>query len=537
MAQASPAPVQQLTVFLIDKSVTAFPEALMLPRSLDAFPLKRAFGDGTLFVKPNRRKVPKWVGYVTPGVTEDLGSIFTASSSAILILRVRGRLLAVSFGFGKWLLKPQVIVPDFGLRVTLNAVDPDNLRSVDVKTFQDLTLHTRRQSSKGSPLESFGLDPMQDILRAVTGEPSDKALAIRLTGADALSVAARVKLGDLTALGAKLIKLFTAKAYRERFEWVDHLRPVKDSELIDELDAELVHAVNVRDDVALQLGPPEPIRWDNVILFRYSTDRTTSFSDLNSADYFLTLRREATLATLKSHKVSAIRGEDDEIEAEWSIYATCLFESVRRQTRYVLSSGRWYAIKSSLADQVKDRLSTLIAGAPTLPNALDGETEDDYNGRVARDVKGITQMHKILAKGDGFGAPIELCDLLTDSDELVHVKVWAKSGTLSHMVAQGLVSAEAYLWEPSYRKDLSDKAKTEHGTAVARRLAAVPIAKDLTVVYALIIADRPNWPHHLPFFSQLHLTQAAERLRRAGFGVSLSRVVREGASSSATTKN
>lgn len=63
-----------------------------------------------------------------------------------------------------------------------------------------------------------------------------------------------------------------------------------------------------------------------------------------------------------------------------------------------------------------------------------------------------------------------------------------------------------------------------------KRIAALipddkPDSKEFEVVYAIITTmSAGKWPAGLPFFSQLILANAAERLRRHGYRVSLLRI-------------
>src|SRR5262249_44996663 len=155
--------------------------------------------------------------------------------------------------------------------VTLNTVNPKSIRSVDLKTFQDLTLHTRRQSSRGSPFETFGLDISQDILRGVTGEPSDSQLARRLTGADALAIMTEAKVTNLGKLAGRLIAEYKKTDYTKNFGWIDQLQAVTDLSVISELNDALVVAINEHDGSAVQIGPPGPVEWEHISGFRYSS--------------------------------------------------------------------------------------------------------------------------------------------------------------------------------------------------------------------------------------------------------------------------
>ncbi len=96
------------------------------------------------------------------------------------------------------------------------------------------------------------------------------------------------------------------------------------------------------------------------------------------------------------------------------------------------------------------------------------ETEGDYNERAAVE-QGFFLLDKKLVKCTQTTSPIELCDLLTQDKQLVHVK-HRKGGSagLSHLFSQGSVSAEVMLGDKGFRK----KART-----VLRRVN--PRARDL----------------------------------------------------------
>ncbi|MGT4071592.1 UNVERIFIED_CONTAM: TIGR04141 family sporadically distributed protein, partial [Aeromonas hydrophila] len=68
--------------------------------------------------------------------------------SAIFLTRAGNRLFALSFGHGRHLLNPGCYEDRFGLRVTLNSVDPDMLRAVDVTTLEANPFHGKRQATR-----------------------------------------------------------------------------------------------------------------------------------------------------------------------------------------------------------------------------------------------------------------------------------------------------------------------------------------------------------------------------------------------------
>ncbi len=87
-----------------------------------------------------------------------------ASSAAIWTVQAGERAYALSFGYGKSLLRPGTWEEDFGLRVTLNAVDPSRIRSIDRVKFDAISQHSQIQASREANIIEFGLDvEHQDI--------------------------------------------------------------------------------------------------------------------------------------------------------------------------------------------------------------------------------------------------------------------------------------------------------------------------------------------------------------------------------------
>jgi uncharacterized protein (TIGR04141 family) len=79
----------------------------------------------SLFVAARDPHAPWWEGYLDPQVDGELVGLWTASSSAVLLVEASERLFAVTFGQGRHLLDADAVEADFGLKVTLNTVRPE----------------------------------------------------------------------------------------------------------------------------------------------------------------------------------------------------------------------------------------------------------------------------------------------------------------------------------------------------------------------------------------------------------------------------
>jgi len=266
-------PQQQLTFYLIKEDVVW--SAILRQRDgIREYEVAALPGpQPALFICSVAPHPPKWVGYLTGQLDEDLGPLFAASASAVLLFEAADRVLALTFGQGRHLLDPECYEQDFGLRVVLNTVAPDQLRSIDAKTTEELTLHTRRDVSRASSLPAFGLDISRDLIWAVTGIPEDATIGRRVSGADSLAVATRAQIPDLPGLGARFVAAYGADHYKRHFDFIDHLRPVRDRTVVGRLEGRLVEALRARQIDDLHLAAPEPLDWRNLDGFRFSTQR------------------------------------------------------------------------------------------------------------------------------------------------------------------------------------------------------------------------------------------------------------------------
>jgi len=90
----------------------------------------------TLFIKSVPPHPPLRMGYLNPYVQGGLDNLFAASAGAVLVLEAAERTFAITFGQGRHLLNTMAFETDFGLRVVLNSVMPDKLKSIDAKRWK-----------------------------------------------------------------------------------------------------------------------------------------------------------------------------------------------------------------------------------------------------------------------------------------------------------------------------------------------------------------------------------------------------------------
>jgi uncharacterized protein (TIGR04141 family) len=479
-------------------------------------------GVGQLYFKQNPRVPPKWLRFFGDSLDE-LPKLYSQSNGALLLVKRGRRHFALTFGVGRHLLEPGKGEESFGLRVTLNSVDPAKLRSVDRRAFDAISSHTRTQASQEGDVTAFGLNVEQDLLRAATGAPLDQQLGKRMTGMDSLAVTLPISIKSLPALLDKYLVQFKDDSYKRSFPWVDHIGEVHDAALRAELDQVLLTTIQDSDlsDLKAWLAVPALIDWEQIGGFRYSANKSNEPKpDLHLRDFLETVAdgKGLTVDRLRQRHVYAYDAEDEHWIKRWTVYS-CLYGEVERDdTTYLLSSGTWYRVEKDFVGAVDRYVAKLVTNS-SLPSYSDA-SEGAYNKRIARLSKGkIALLDQMLIKVGG--TTVEFCDLLTTDKRIIHVKRYGGSSVLSHLFAQGSVAANAFLEDPAFRAAVNIKLPKSHKLADA---ALRPNPEDFEINYAIVSRSQKRIDKALPFFSRLNLRNAARQLKAFGYRVTLSKI-------------
>lgn len=533
---------QRLTIFLLTTDVTEPGDALDTggEQSYTEQDVSTTAGfSGIFYSKYNQPRFPEWVKYVSPALDGTL-NVKTASASGLLILKAAERYFALSFGFGRNFLDPSKIERRFGLKVALNRIDAQQIRSLDTKTFEDMVVSKTTQTSKNAELSNFGVDAVRDLLRAVTGKPSDESLGRTITGSDALVLTTKRPVTDLPALLAELLVAYEDDAYKARFEWIDHLAEVKDPSSITALDTLLVAQLQAGDTTRTHLAMPENFGWDEISGFKIGGAGRHQFDDLDLDEYLEVLGDELgdlNLDHLKSRRVQVGWIKSGNFDTRWSLYNALVSEQDFDGKLFALIEGRWFEVAPTLVSAVDNYLESLSEAKTALPPAQKNESEGAYNERVAGLSGDLLLLDKQLARAADATSSIEFCDLLSAHAELIHVKRKSRSATLSHLFAQGNISASTLIGDGAFRDTVRRRLGEIAGDDSARWLDLVPASDGrpdrarYTVHFAVLTNSKGTGAGWLPFFSKLNLMQTAKQIQSLGPAVVVSRVPVEAAPS------
>lgn len=414
---------------------------------------------GDLYIKPTSDRLPSWLSLFDGALRPVPQDIHNASAAAVLRIEAGGRVFALTFGYGRSLLRPGAWEEDFGLRVTLNAVDPLRIRSVDRVKFDAISQHSQIQASRDANIVEFGLDVEQDLLRAVTGKPRDSTLANQLTGKDALRADARINLGDLPGLLVRFWEASSQDVYREHFAWVDQVSEVRDPLQIQALDTTLIERISHRDFDHLWLGIPDRIDWEGMAGFKYRDAPTAElYSDIHFASFLQDAGQHfvATIDTLKNRRrVYLVSHEGDTAVTNWTLYR-CIYCEVDSGTEtFLLNNGKWYRISSDFLQSVNRSFDEVVGDSVQLPDYSHSD-EEAYNVAVADGAPdAFALMDQKFVRYPTARDQVEFCDLYSRSRQMIHIKRYRGSATLSHLFSQGVVSGELFCAIPEFREGVN----------------------------------------------------------------------------------
>lgn len=513
---------EKLTIYLVKDGVTAQHRIIDIDKAKEPYKIDIEGSEGTLYVKKDPPKPPPpWTKLFTDSYELPDGLFGqTKTVGAALVIKIKESLVVLTFGMGFHLLHNQSIERDFGLRVTLNSVVPDKLRSIDRAAFDHNPLNSRTQSSIELDVFDLEMDSESDLLYAITGLSNTPLFGSHVTGRDSLTLAVETNISRLKDILAEAIRRYKQPLPKE-FEWVDNVRRVKDKDLIGALDLELDKLLAEEETENVWLGEPEVIDWEAQIGYSFDTYPKTprhvvlQLSELKQ--YFIDKGKEFNCDHLKTQLIH-INNNEYSSEKSWPAYRCIYAEIFVGNERYILRNGTWYRVDPTFEKSIDGYLSTLDSYPYTMP-IYSFDKEEDYNKHVGRSDPNIQLMDKKFIKVGGPYDKIEFCDLIRNNTEFIHVKYYRSSATLSHLFFQGLVGSEAFIKDEEFREKLNEKLPVR---SKLNNTNVRPDPKKYTIVYG--IATNKNLPKELPFFSKITLKNTAKTLKAYGFNICLSAI-------------
>lgn len=476
---------------------------------------------GTLYVRDMPERMPSWVELFAELTDPSLFDRIR-STAALYVTEAGGRLFALAFGHGRHILKPGAYEERFGLLVVINTLKSDQLRSIDKRTFDTVDQNVRAQVSQRSPATEFGIDIEKDLIRGITGQPSDPALGTRMTGTDSLVVAVDTSIPDLTELLERYLDAFQADDYKDGFSWIDQIHQIGDkTPLKADLDAKLIDKMveaQANNGLAegLWLAIPDVVDYAGIHRFRF-TGSTLSHNDLHLPGFIRALDADEaiTVELLKKKYAFAVNDDGHAVGEKWPVYKCIHFEVQDGDETFLLAAGKWFRIRKSFTDEVNHFYETV-----PMKNLewieYEHESEGAYNKAVHASTDGTyALMDAVEIPVGGIRDKIEFCDLFSTDGELIHVKRYGASSLLGHLFNQGLVSGEHLRSDEKFLKEVNDRLPKTHKLKIKDSVPRE--VSDFTITFAIISESQHGDELHIPFFAKVAFKNVCTRLRSLGY--------------------
>lgn len=336
-----------------------------------------------------------------------------------------------------------------------------------------------------------------------------------------------------------LYTAYNKRDYEQRFKFLTNQRPVRNRQLIQQLDDLLREAITARitDKVALALPISEV---DRAVESRVVTSRRNPISlrpfGLNALYEALDSVR-LQQPDLKKLSIAHYDADGETFELK-SVYKHLLFEVTHadragKQRVYIFSLGQWFRASSDHVEDVERRVATIadVSATVNLPamrwirrpdGSLRLEREDEYNERASQSANHALFDKQLFKQTLGGRSRIEVCDFLGQDGRFFCVKKYEGSSDLSHLFAQGGVSADLFFNSREYRQITADQIGARW---------ALPFRVDderpsgCKIVYAIACPDSFVLPRDLPFFSKVTLLKFKRAVWPLGFEVELAKIV------------
>jgi len=521
-------PVNSFSVYLIKEEYT---DHASIIKSCDSLNSKDIEDIGTFYFGESFKYAPSWQKKFFNDALDDV-DIFNASSKAIILIEVnvkknKKRIFALPFGYGWTMLNPGSYEERFGLKTTLSIIESDGLRKISKKNMSSVPKDTSEQLSKAGIVADFEIDIEQDLIQSITGRTKHEEFGRTVSGKDSLSVSTRVNITNIKDFLKSSYDKYISKDYEKNFGWIDQLSEIKDRELKEQLDNQLVENIKQKSLDKTWMAVPEIVDWVDVAGFRYKGGKDDDLpDDIGLLDFLDSLsdddRNNLTVDVLKRRNINCISKSSDEIKYHWKAY-NCIYCEIADSTKrkiYLLSNGKWYEIENNFAEQINQSYMELrnAGSSLSLPH-YNHKNENDYNASIAKKDKSYCCMDgKNISHGGGY-SKIEFCDLMTNDNKLIHIKRYAGSSVLSHLFAQGSVSGELFLGDADFRKKVNTKLSATHKF---KDTTIKPNPQDYEIIFGIISTSPKELD--IPFFSKVSLRNAWRRLQIFGYKVSLLKI-------------
>ncbi|HEY4288971.1 MAG TPA: DUF6119 family protein [Puia sp.] len=489
---------------------------LLVGKPLTKIRLLQQDSSATLFLKESYSSAPEWTEIIRNFGDISGKDTSTASSGAILFLKIDKKILGFCFGSTVGNINKDNIVPDFGLATAFHRISKRDIKSIESYSLSTNLITNNRSSAIPTTQDNFNIDNYLENITELSGRFYSRAKRILIKGKEFYSTPSPISLSEIKELGKELLEDYSVSIKDEYYKRLTATRKIKDKKLVDFLNDELCGKMDKRsDEVSL-------IDYESLSnLSTYSlTPKGKRFLEISIENVYSNLigGRKLRLLNLKTKNIQVFDESGTDLDS-WPLYK-CLFYNAKTNVgSYILYKGNWYEIQERYIKDLRNFIKDyeIDSKVYSLPNWDGVQSEEDYNISTSTSIGGQC-WDRILYIRPDFSYGIEFCDILT-TNEIFHVKKSTRSSLSSHLLLQTAVSANLLHFDSGIRKWIKETSKFGFKKNLILNSKGELKNPNITYVILLLTTSKKKLSDQLPFFSLITFNLIIRKVTQLGFQV------------------
>ena len=477
--------------------------------------------DCRIYIDSKRCKLPPWLNIVNELLPREQQKCInqSASSGAVIALKVNNRIMALSFAGGRFNIDQEKIESRFGLKSCLNLQTTNKFKNLRIQSLEANSVQKQESRASWTELDEFSINIENEMVKSVTGQIDSEYFGKNISGFDSLSIKIDFEKSNIHKICESLLNAYESENYKQKYDYIDKIFPVSDKSLISKLDSELFEKIKKRDE-DVWMCIPDFINWENIEYFNYLDN--SEKDDINIEDFYESIDngKIKSAVDLKRKQITAYSSEGKCLYKKNAYYCTTAEVNIDGQS-YILNNARWYSISQDLENDIKkleieiqnNCETNVMAGLPDCTF----DKEGDYNKACAKQNVFDLWDCKLINN-------TEVCDLWSHKKEFIHVKKYSSSSLLSHLFNQGLVSATQMNQSRDYRSKVEAIGNRDNLFSAGKMFESVNSFKpqDYSVKFAIISKDINKF--RLPRFSLISYRQTKKNIEDMGYKVGIIKI-------------
>jgi uncharacterized protein (TIGR04141 family) len=373
--------------------------------------------DGYAIGLPSTPRTPEWVPIIQSVLQSPAGfSLVGQSAAAFLVVRQGGKTFVMTFGHAWSKLDDDWLEPDFGLRIALNLIQPNQLLEIHVEQIFAKWHVARERAPRASSVQEFGVQFDRDLVASVEGVPSNSQFGKKIRGSTSLRL--EIPFSQLADILKESITYFESDSYKKNWPEIDNMKLVTDEALVAQLESQF--------DDDLESGQAQK----NLVMFAPAYRRADAWTvdsyvygrmskSPPTTPYLLVdgwlnyLAKEMREPSVEAAKDSWIHLMDQGKEAidKCTAFQCFGYELAIGERQYILSSGIWYEVAVDFLDKINKTACKIPAPKTTLPIWNGVESEGQFNLRCGQ-MPGFAGFDAKNIMFGGGQSKFEFCDIL-----------------------------------------------------------------------------------------------------------------------------